>query len=166
MAWTVENPPTLMCEQASALFNAARAPEFPDPSGASWGINDQVWKALIALMTAKCKDLSIPIAPSGGLKGMCIWGSVIAAKFYVLKFAYIDSRVIRVRATASDHYFVVVKGGAQTGICDITCNQFGAPDFIAGPLKDVKGQAQKVKVGNLSLYDAYALGAQSSTFVV
>lgn len=164
MPWTVENPPALMVEQAAALYNAARAPEFPAPAGL-WGIDDQVWKALIALMTAKCRTLSIPIAPNG-LKGMCIWGSVIAAKFYVLKFAYIDSRVVRVRATASDHYFVVVKGGTQTGICDITCNQFGAPDFIAGTLKDVKGPAQKVKVGNLSLDDAYALGAQSSTFVV
>jgi len=164
MSWIVENPPPLMVQNAFALYNATGATEFPAPVG-PWGINDQVWNALIALMTAKCRTLSIPIAPNS-LKGMCIWGSVIAAKFYVLKFAYIDSHVIRVRGTASDHYFVVVKGGAQTGICDITCNQFGAPDFIAGTLKDVKGSAQKVKVGNLSLYDAYALGAQSSTFVV
>ena len=164
MAWKVENPDPLMVERACALYNAAGAADFPMPAG-PWGINDQVWAALIALMQAKCRTLNIPVTSGTGLKGMCIWGSVIAAKFYVLKFAYIDSRVIRVHG-ASDHYFVSVRGAAQSGICDITCNQFGGPDFIAGSLKDVKGPAQKVKVGNLSLYDAYALGAGSSTFVL
>jgi hypothetical protein len=54
----------------------------------------------------------------------------------------------------------------MSGICDITCNQFGGPDFIAGSLADVKGAAKKVMAGGASLYDAYALGAASSRFVI
>ena len=50
------------------------------------------------------------------------WASVVAAKFYVHRFAYVDSRVIRVHAT-SDHYFVAVKSPSQSGICDITNEQ-------------------------------------------
>ena len=37
---------------------------------------------------------------------------------------------------------------------------------MAGSLKDVKGAAQKVKVGGLNLYDAYALGARSDASVI
>src|SRR5471032_3098135 len=130
MTWEVENPPSMMVEMAYNLFNTTRASDLPAPSGA-WGIDDTVWAALIALTRTNCKALKIPVTSGAQLKGMCIWASVVAAKFYVHKFAYIDSRVIRVKG-ASDHYFVSVRGRATAGICDITCNQFGGPDVIAG----------------------------------
>ncbi len=164
MTWQVENPPSLMVELACNLFNTTKSSDLPAPSGA-WGINDAVWAALIDLTRTKCKALKIPVTTGENLKGMCIWASVVAAKFYVHNFAYIDTRVIRVR-DVSDHYFVAVKGRRQAGICDITCNQFGGPNFIAGSLADVRGAAQKVKIGGLSLHDAYALGANSNTFVI
>jgi|GEM_PF-5884253 len=163
MAWKVENPSAGMVEMAYALFNTTKSSDLPTPIG-TWGINDPVWNALIDLTYANCKALGIPTT-NGGLKGMCIWASVVAAKFYVHKYAYIDSRVIRVQAGA-DHYFVSVRGKGQSGICDITCNQFAGPKYIAGALSDVKGPAKKVLTGGQNLYDAYALGAASDVFVI
>ncbi|WP_341675100.1 hypothetical protein [Niveibacterium sp. SC-1] len=163
MTWKVKNPSSSMIEMACDLFNRTKASDLPAPSG-MWGLDAAVWKALIDLTYTNCKALGIPTT-NGGLKGMCIWGSVVTAKFYVHKFAYINSRVIRVEGVG-DHYFVSVKGATQAGICDVTCNQFGAPDFIAGSLTDVKGQAQKVQAGGGSLYGAYALGAGSDVFVL
>lgn len=164
MAWQVENPPSMMVEMAYDLYNTTKSSDLPDPVGA-WGIDDSVWAALIELTRTRCRALHIPVTSGDQLKGMCIWASVVAAKFYVHKFAYIDSRVIRVRST-SDHYFVSIRGQGISGICDITCNQFGGPNYIRGALKDTKGPAQKVKIAGSSLYDAYVLGANSSLFVI
>ena len=164
MTWKVEKPNSIMVDMACSLFNATRASDLPDSMGA-WGINNNVWQSLIDLTYRNCRALSIPVTPKG-LQGMCIWASVVAAKFYVHKFAYINSRVIRVN-DGGDHYFVSVRSHAVAGICDITCNQFGGPDFITGSLRDVKGPAQRVKnKGGASLYDAYVLGASTSTFVL
>jgi hypothetical protein len=164
MPWIVENPPSLMVEMACELFNSTRASELPAAVGA-WGINDRVWGELIKLTTDKCNALRIPVPGGNHLKGMCIWASVVTAKFYTHRFAYFSSRVVRVHSSG-DHYFVRVKTAATSGICDITCNQFGGPNFIVGSLADVKGAAQKVMVGGASLYDAYALGAASGKFVI
>jgi hypothetical protein len=164
MTWIVENPMSLMVEQACALYNATKPAELPRPAG-PWGIDAQVWSVLVELTQGKCRQLKIPIA-NGGLKGMCLWGSVVAAKFYVTRLAWIDTHVVRVRGSA-DHYFAVMRGGGRKGVCDITCNQFGAPDFIAGSLHDVKGVAQKTVIrGGGSLYDAYRAGADASTVVL
>lgn len=153
-----------MVEMACDLFNKTKSSDLPQPSG-SWGVDATVWAALIALTKANCQALNIPVTNGTELKGMCIWASVVAAKFYIHRFAYIDSRVIRVRES-SDHYFVSVRGRPANGICDITCNQFGGPDFIAGSLGNVKGVAQKVAFSQGTLYDAYALGTTSSVFVL
>jgi hypothetical protein len=164
MSWIVENPMSLMVEQACALYNATKPSELPRPSG-PWGIDAQAWSTLIELMQGKCRQLNIPVT-NGGLKGMCIWGSVIAAKFYVTRLAWIDTHVVRVRASA-DHYFAVVRGGGRVGVCDITCNQFGAPDFIAGSLDEVMGVAQKVVIkGGGSLYEAYQAGVGADIVVL
>lgn len=162
MSWKVENPQTLMVEQAYNLFNNTPASELPIPSGL-WGIDDVVWQALLDLTEAKCNKIKVPLI-KGSLKGWCIWASVVAAKFYAHKFRY-GAHVVRV-CDAGDHYFAVLKSGAKVGICDITCNQFAGPNYIAGWLADIKGTAKRVKVGTNSLYDAYALGARSETFVV
>jgi hypothetical protein len=165
MTWTVQKPDSLMVEQACALYNATQPRELPKPAGA-WGIDAQVWSTLIELMQGKCRQLGIPVRRDNDLKGMSLWGSVIAARFYVSRFAWIDTHVVRVNASA-DHYFAVVRGGGRAGICDITCDQFGAPDFVAGSLNDVHGVAQKVMVkGGGSLYDAYQTGVGSSIVVL
>lgn len=165
MAWMVARPDAVMVEMACALYNATSAAELPAPVG-PWGIDDRVWKELIDLTKANCETLGIRVPAGNDLKGMCIWASVVAAKFYVHRFAYIDSRVFRVRYKG-DHYFVVVRGSrVPTGICDITCNQFGGPNYIAGTLKDVKGPAQKVAAGGSNLYEAYSLAASSEAFVM
>src|SRR5215467_5735250 len=107
MSWVVENPPALLVEQAFALYNNVRATELPGAVG-TWGLDSNVWDLLITLTESKCKELKIPLSDrTKSLKGWCIWASVIATKFYVHRFAYIDSHVVRVRSTA-DHYFVVV----------------------------------------------------------
>jgi hypothetical protein len=165
MTWTVQNPGSLMVEQACALYNATQPRELPRPSG-HWGIDAQVWSTLIELTQGKCRQLGIPVRRDNDLKGMCLWASAIVARFYVSRLARIDTHVVRVNA-AADHYFAVVRGGGQAGICDITCNQFGAPDFIAGSLGDVHGVAQKVMVkGGGSLYDAYVTGAGAGIVVL
>ncbi len=164
MSWTVENPNALMVEQACALYNSTRPGELPQPSG-PWGLDEQVWSTLVELTQGKCRQLGIPVTKDG-LKGMCLWASAIAAKFYVTRLAYIDTHVVRVNANA-DHYFAVVRDGSRIGVCDITCNQFGAPPYIAGPLGDVQGVAQKVMIkGGGSLYEAYEMGVGATVFVL
>lgn len=165
MPWIVENPLTMYVEMSYSLFNATKASDLPAPEG-HWGINNRVWNNLIDLTRTNCAALNIPMqAQRTDLKGLCIWASVVAAKFYVHKFRFTHSHVVRVKAS-SDHYFVVAANHVGTVICDITCNQFGGPDFIVGTLRDIASVAKGVKVGGLRLYDAYALGARTKTFVV
>lgn len=125
---------------------------------------------MIKLTRTNCAALKIGVPAKGApLNGMCIWASVVAAKFYVHKFAYIDSRVVRVHGdSGADHYFVSVRGHATTGICDITCNQFtGGPNFIVGSLADVGGESPNVTTkSGLRIYDAYVMGADSSVLVI
>ena len=143
MAWKVENPSSLFVEQACNLEQHRQCAGIPGPTGA-WGIDDRV---------SQCVDhpdqgevhhpwhtIQRGERPEGPVHlGLRDRREVLRSR----KFAYIDSRVIRVQGDGSDHYFVAVKSGTQTGVCDITCNQFGGPDFIAGSLKDVKGPAQR-----------------------
>lgn len=163
MTWTVVNPPSIQVEMACNLYNITKPADLPATKG-QWGIDAHVWKALIDLTYANCKTLGIPTT-SSGLKGMCIWASVVAAKFYVHKFAYIDTRVIRVQAKA-DHYFVSIRRQPENGICDITCNQFGGPDYLTGTLSEVHGMAQQVQISGQTLFDAYQLGSSSDTCVI
>jgi hypothetical protein len=164
MTWTAENPSTIMVSMAYDLYNKTKAGDLPQAGGGAWGIDQTVWSALIALTRTNCTALRIPQI-DGSLKGLCIWGSVVAAKFLVHRFAYASVRVVRINS-AGDHYFAVIKNQKNVGICDITCNQFGGPDWIAGWVKDVKGPAQKVIIGTENLYKGYQVGAGSSTFVV
>ena len=166
MAWNVQNPDALQSQMAFELYNKTPANLFPGPVG-QWGIDPTVWTALIALTRQRCTALGIPQI-TGSLKGLCIWGSVIAAKFYTLKFAH-TSRVIRVKASeGGDHYFVVIRNTPKPVIADITCNQFNpAPDYYTGTLSDIKAGSHAVKIaGGGSLYEAYAAGVASGTFVL
>lgn len=164
MTWIAQNPSTLMVSMAYDLYNTTKAGDLPRMGSGALGIDQQVWSDLIALTRNRCTALNIP-QNQGTLKGLCIWGSVIAAKFLTHRFAFGSVRVVRIDA-AGDHYFVVYRSQQNVGICDITCNQFGAADWIVGWLKDVKGASQKIKIGNENLYKGYQVGAASSTFVI
>ena len=168
MAWKIETTSSLLQGSAFTLFNHTKVQLLPQPAGAH-GINDQVWRDLIALTRSQYRAaLGVDLAASDNLKGACIYASVIAAKFYRHQLGYKFTRVIHVGG-ASDHYFAVAHNdrGAPL-IADITSKQFpGAPDYIVGRLSEIKDIAKRVKVTNgPSLYEAYVLGARTDHFLM
>lgn len=166
MAWEISQTGSLLTGMACNMYNTTSSSELPGSAG-PWGIDFGIWGQLIALTKRKYLAQGMQLPPDT-LKGLCIYASAVAAKYYVHRFGYINSQVVHVTGPA-DHYFVVVRasGDKALGICDITCDQFDvAPHFIVGSLKDVKGKAKKVAVKGFSLYEAYALGMESKTFVM
>lgn len=170
MPIVAENPEPLYTRMAYDLYNSTKSNLLPKPSG-PYGIDGGVWKDLIALTRNRCENLKIPLPGGTAMTGLCIWASVVATKFFVMRNGLLDSHTVRVRKTAtgkgSDHYFVVAKDGPSQVICDITCNQFfGAPDYIVGKLGDIKGTARRFGAFDGTLYDAYAVGASGGIYVV
>lgn len=166
MTLLVENPVPLLVETSYALYNSVKNADLPAASG-HYGIDNQVWTALIALTKAKMAPLGIPV-PSQ-MNGLCIWASVVACKFFVLRNHIQKSHVYRVRNTAggADHYFVIADDGGTKVAADITCGQFKAgPDYLVGRLSDISGAAKKIHAVNAKLSDAYAAGAAAKTYVV
>ena len=80
----VENPDDMLVGIAYQIYNTTKASELPDASGASFGIDDNVWTNLINLTRAKCNTINPGMFPSsnGSLGGACIYASVVAVKFF------------------------------------------------------------------------------------
>ncbi|WP_209427176.1 hypothetical protein [Pararhodobacter sp. SW119] len=173
MPIVAEKPDTVFTQMALDLYNTTRSSDLPAKGAGPYGIDNAVWGNLITLTRAKCQQLGVNVPPGTAMTGLCIWASVVATKFFVMRNSALTSRTVRVRKTAagkgSDHYFVVAKDGANVVICDVTCNQFGAPDYIVGRLNDIKGTAKRFTAFDGTLYEAYsvgAAGAAAGTFVV
>lgn len=170
----VENPSNILVGIAYQIYNSTKASDLPDVSGTSFGIDDNVWTNLIDLTREKCKTINPSMFPArnDSLGGACIYASVVATKFFAHKNSQFNSHVVRIYSdSGKDHYFVVASDGSKDKIiCDITTNQFtAAPNYIVGRLSTIKGQAKKYDFstdGSKKLYDAYALGAGASTFVI
>ncbi|MGB3242957.1 MAG: hypothetical protein WBB25_00365 [Sulfitobacter sp.] len=170
MAAMVKNPTPLYIGEAYGLFNATNAGSLPAASG-KYGIDDGVWADLITLTKAKCGEKNIPVPSGTTMNGLCIWASVVAAKFLVHRNHRISSHVVRVvhktGTAGADHYFAVAGDPGARIICDITCSQFtGAPDYLVGTLDEVKGAANKIVAFGGTLYQAYQAGAAYKEFVV
>jgi len=158
---------TAVSQAAMMLYNATGAGDLPAASGAAYGLDAGVHGQLIELTRAKCQQNSIPLPGGANLQGLCIWASVVAAKFMRHRAMHYTANVVRVKgAGTGDHYFVVASTGVDKVICDITCSQFGGPDFIVGTLAETRAASQTVQAMGQTLRHAYAAGAASTIFVV
>ncbi|WP_102108727.1 hypothetical protein [Oceaniglobus roseus] len=160
----VLNPDNLFIQFCCDLYNAVGAAELPDAAGGPYGMSNTVAAALIDLTDRKGSPMGIK-KPAQGLKGWCIYASVVAAKFMRHRAHFYESRVVRI-ANPGDHYFVVAKRDNQTVICDITCSQFGGPAFIAGTLGETAAHANTLIAVGTTLQECYKLGAAAKTFVI
>ncbi len=170
MAVAVENPSQSLIDFAYQLYNATRAGDLPDASGQN-GVDAGVRDALLDLTRARCADLGIPVPQPPMMTGMCIWASVVAAKFLVHKRFLTGAKVVRVvrrgHGGGSDHYVAVGGPSDARIICDITCNQFtGAPDLLVGTLPQIKSGSNTVVALSSTLYGVYKAAAAADRFVV
>ncbi|SDI25347.1 hypothetical protein [Aliiruegeria lutimaris] len=170
MAIVIKKPDAVFVQNSYMLYNAVKNEDLPAANG-HYGVNDVVWNDLIDLTRTKCRAMNIPLPGGDMMSGLCIWASVVATKFCVLRNHALNSHMFFAErngdGSGSNHYFVVSDIGGTKVICDITCNQFnGAPDYLVGRLSDIKGASKKVTALGSRLYDVYKAGAASSEFVI
>ena len=163
MTIQVKNPDTMFVQKAYELYNVLRRGDLPTGAG-KYRIDDTAWSALIDVTRQRLGEV-LPGQVPRESKGLCIWASVIAAKYFVLRNHIFDARVVRVQGKG-DHYFVVAQFGGPAIICDLTCDQFGGPNYMVGTLAELKPTARQVLALGSNLYDIYKLGTKAQEFVV
>lgn len=163
----VQNPSTFFVQRAYELYNSVRNADLPQKAGVKYGIDDSTWTKLIETTKAKLLDMAKGdknLVPRDE-NGLCIYASVVAAKFFVLRNHILDTHVVRVDGK-SDHYYAVAAFGGPPIICDLTCRQFGGPKYFVGTLAELKPSAKQVQAMGSNLYEIYKLGTQTRQFVV